>query len=148
MSPLPENTVTLVYAGDVSPGEAWQLLGSIERAALVDVRTTAEWQYVGLPDLRPLGKEPVLLNWQVFPGMEVHQHFVDDLVAKGLTPDQTLLFLCRSGVRSRAAAAAMCAAGYPKCYNVAEGFEGDKDRHSHRGQVGGWKRRGLPWTQS
>ena len=124
------------------------MLESNSEAVLVDVRTTAEWQYVGLADLTTLGKEVWLLNWQVFPAMDVHTGFVDELTARGSKPDQPLLFLCRSGVRSKHAAVAATAAGYSHCYNISEGFEGDKDERAHRGVTGGWKARGLPWIQS
>ena len=146
MSTAPQ-TEALQYAGDLSPDEAWTKLAAGADVVLVDVRTTAEWQYVGLPDLRSLDKEPLLVDWQVFPQMQVNPRFVEELTAKGAKPEQTLLFLCRSGVRSRHAAAAMTAAGFPQCFNVSEGFEGDKDSHGHRGHTGGWKMRGLPWLQ-
>jgi rhodanese-related sulfurtransferase len=132
---------------NVPPAKAWAALQSDPQAQLVDVRTDVEWAFVGLPDLGAIGKQPVLVPWQVFPAMEVHPGFVGDLKKAGLIPEQPIYFLCRSGVRSLAAAQAMQAAGYPKVYNVADGFEGPVDEDGHRGQAAGWKAEGLPWRQ-
>ena len=136
------------YAGDVSPLQAWAVLNEQPHAVLVDVRTDAEWQYVGTTDLTSIDKEPVFVDWQVFPHMKVNEDFVTELADLELQPEQVLLFICRSGVRSRLAARAMTAAGYSRCYNVAEGFEGDKNEASKRGLSNGWKFHGLPWKQS
>lgn len=134
------------YAGDLMPREAWELLRSNPDALLVDVRTDAEWRFVGIPDLAPIGKQVQLVQWQLFPEGRPNPDFVGE-VAGLLEIEQPVLFLCRSGARSRAAAMALTAAGYGPCYNVAEGFEGDKDGEGHRGRVGGWKHAGLPWRQ-
>ena len=142
------NSKTNSYAGDVSPAAAWRMLEENDGVVLVDVRTTAEWDYVGVPDLTGLDKAPLLLNWQVYPSMGVYDRFVDELKENGVQADQPVLFLCRSGVRSRHAAQAATRAGFTCCFNVIEGFEGDKDSASHRGRVGGWKHSGLPWRQN
>jgi len=139
---MPDN-----YAGDVPPKKAWDILGSEKDAVLIDVRTDAEWVYVGLPDLARLGKEPVKIAWQEFPAMQVNPKFVDAVKAAAPKKDAPLLFLCRSGQRSKSAAIAMTAAGYERCYNIAEGFEGDKDANAHRATLNGWKVAGLPWKQ-
>ncbi|MCP5371109.1 MAG: rhodanese-like domain-containing protein [Hyphomicrobiales bacterium] len=136
------------YAGDVMPQDAWEMLSNDPAAVLIDVRTQAEWAYVGIPDLSGLGKQPLFLPWQVFPSMQVNPEFIQQLASVGLPPDTPMLFLCRSGVRSRSAAKAMTAAGYSRAYNVAHGFEGDPDSRKHRGRVNGWKMDGLPWVQS
>ena len=135
------------YAGDLQPRQAWNLLRDCPDAMLIDVRTDAEWEFVGLPDLDELAKDPLLVSWQAFPDMQPNAKFVEELCRLGLDFEQPLLFVCRSGVRSRSAAQAMTDAGYRACYNVAEGFEGDKDEHSRRGAVNGWKVCGLPWKQ-
>lgn len=135
------------YAGDVSPTEAWDMLAAEPSAVLVDVRTQAEWTWVGVPDLRRLGKETVFVSWQVFPSMEVNQDFPSELMAGVPDLDAPLLFICRSGHRSKSAAAVATAMGFARCYNVGTGFEGDKDTSKHRGTVGGWKVDGLPWVQ-
>lgn len=137
------------YAGDVTVDEAWRVLGENPRAILIDVRTRAEWSYVGLPDLAPVGKEPLLAEWQTFPAMAVNGNFADE-VASSLgeaRKDAPVLFLCRSGARSRAAAIALTAQGFTRCYNIAGGFEGDLDEARHRGHRNGWKASGLPWVQ-
>lgn len=135
------------YAGDVRPQQAWSEIRENPDAQLVDVRTRAEWAYVGLPDLAESGKQPLLVEWQVFPSMQVNESFVDQMRETGARPGQPLYFLCRSGARSRAAAIAMTKAGYGPCYNVADGFEGNLDEDGHRGTKEGWKAEGLPWLQ-
>jgi rhodanese-related sulfurtransferase len=136
------------YAGDVAPTVAWKILSERKDAVLIDVRTRPEWNYVGLPDLDSLAKKPALLEWQVFPSMQANPEFVAAL--SGALPDKEvpLLFLCRSGARSAAAAKAMTAAGYSTCLNVADGFEGPLDAQAKRGATGGWKAAGLPWRQT
>ena len=132
---------------NVAPKQVWQALMSDPAARLVDVRTNAEWAYVGLPDLREAGQDPVLIPWQVFPAMQVHAGFLDDVRAAGIRPENSIYFLCRSGVRSLAAAQAAQAAGFLQAYNIADGFEGPPDENGHRGQLAGWKADGLPWFQ-
>ncbi len=132
---------------DIGPAEAFAALREDPLAQLVDVRTDAEWAYVGLPDLGAAGKQPVLIPWQVFPAMQVNTGFVDALRRAGFTPEHRIHFLCRSGVRSLAAAQAAQAEGFPHVFNVAGGFEGPVDAEGHRGTVAGWKAEGLPWRQ-
>jgi len=132
---------------NVSPAKAWEKLQSDPQAQLVDVRTDVEWAYVGLPDLAAIGKQAVLIPWQVFPAMQVNAGFVEELKKAGFAPEHHIYFLCRSGVRSLAAAQAMQMAGFPHVYNVADGFEGPVDADGHRGSAAGWKADGLPWRQ-
>jgi len=136
------------YAGDVSPAEAWDLLEADENCVLVDVRTDAEWNYVGIPNLHPIGKETVCISWLNFPGNTPNESFADQVAAAGVGPDQTVLLLCRSGQRSISAAVALTEKGYGKAFNILEGFEGDKDDDGRRGGIGGWKVGALPWTQN
>ena len=135
------------YAGDLLPADAWAMLEKDPKAVLVDVRTMPEWGFVGLPRLDGLGKETICVSWQIFPDMARNEKFAQEVAARGVAPDQPVLLICRSGARSRAAAIALTAAGFGPCYNVAEGFEGDRDGDMHRGSVGGWKVAGLPWAQ-
>jgi rhodanese-related sulfurtransferase len=143
---------TLGYAGDISAREAYSLLEKERSAVLVDVRTKAEWNYVGVPDLSDLGKRAVLIEWQEFPTMQVNTNFarqLEELLREAdVRSDAPVLFVCRSGVRSRAAAVAMTTAGRTHCFNIAGGFEGPLDDKKQRGAVEGWKAEGLPWTQS
>jgi rhodanese-related sulfurtransferase len=132
---------------NVTPKDSFAALAADGNAQLVDVRTDAEWQYVGIPDLRPLGKQAILVSWQYFPSGNVNASFVEELRDAGLDPSQTIFFLCRSGVRSMAAAQAAEAAGFGTVYNIAHGFEGPPDAQGHRGQVAGWKADDLPWRQ-
>lgn len=135
------------YAGDVSPREAWRILSEDAGAALIDVRTDAEWRYVGLPDLSGLDKSTHCVAWQVFPDLRHNPDFIADVEGCGLERTRTLLLICRSGQRSRDAAIALTTAGYERCYNVADGFEGPRDAEGHRGTAAGWKVSGLPWGQ-
>jgi rhodanese-related sulfurtransferase len=135
------------YAGDVTPDEAWRLLTEDPAAVLVDVRTQPEWVLVGVPDLTGIGKEAVFVSWQLFPAMNENPNFSAELASHNVTPDQKVLFICRSGNRSAAAARAMTARGFANCYNVIEGFEGELDSARHRGSLGGWKVKQLPWIQ-
>jgi rhodanese-related sulfurtransferase len=136
------------YAGDITPEVAWKILSQREDAVLVDVRTRAEWNYVGLPDLASLGRKPALIEWQVFPTMQVNAEFVQGLSGALADRDTPLFFLCRSGVRSVAAAKAMAAAGYSSCFNILDGFEGPLNAQATRGTAAGWKAAGLPWRQT
>lgn len=135
------------YAGDLAPRQAWDLLASDPSAVLVDVRTSAEWQWVGGADLSELGRRAVGIEWMTSAG-EPNHSFLEQLGQAGVDADTPVLFLCRSGHRSAAAASAATAAGLGPAYNVAEGFEGDPDAAGHRGSVNGWKVAGLPWRQS
>ena len=132
---------------DVPPQAAWEALRTDPAAQLIDVRTDAEWNFVGVPDLLVAGKQAVLIPWQVYPAMTVNGQFTAHLAEAGLTPEHHLYFLCRSGARSLAAARTAQAAGYAHAYNVADGFEGPPDAAGHRGGAAGWKAAGLPWRQ-
>ena len=145
-------STNVVSVQDVDPKEVWSALASNPDALLIDVRTTAEWTYVGLPKLDTLSKKPILLEWQIFPSMAVNPAFVDAL-AEALADakqgsDTSLYFLCRSGVRSKAAAQAMIEAGWTNSFNIAGGFEGGMDAAGQRGSVNGWKASELPWSQT
>ncbi len=140
--------------GEVSPDEAWQILEDSSSARLIDVRTRAEWGFVGVPDLKGVGLAPINVEWASFPDMSLNPRFVAEVLEAigGDTPDN-LLFLCRSGVRSLKAASAVAEHFETHemsvtCLNVAEGFEGDLDPMGHRGGHNGWKARGLAWRQS
>jgi rhodanese-related sulfurtransferase len=132
---------------DISPQESYQALKSDSDTILVDVRTDAEWNFVGIPDLSEAGKQPVLIPWQLYPSMQVNGAFIEHLRRAGATPLSKLYFLCRSGARSLAAAQAAQAAGFPNSFNVADGFEGPVDAEGHRGRTTGWKASDLPWRQ-
>ena len=130
----------LPYAGALLPSEAHELMQKAANARLVDVRTRAEWDFVG----RVPGSIPI--EWQTYPNSEPNPAFLEDLKAR-IQKGDLVMFLCRSGARSHAAAAAASQVGYAHSYNVLQGFEGDKDAQGHRASVGGWKFAGLPWIQ-
>lgn len=136
------------YAGDLTPQEAWGLLEKEHNAVLVDVRTRPEWSYVGIPELSSLGRNVVLIEWTTFPEGRRNPGFVAQLAEAGADPEAPVIFLCRSGQRSIAAAEAATAAGFPRAFNVLDGFEGPLDGARHRGTETGWKAAGLPWRQS
>lgn len=134
------------YAGDITPQESWKLLSDNPDAVLVDVRTEAEWKWVGVPDLTGIGRDVVFVQWTTAGGP--NQNFVADLIAAGVTPgERPVIFLCRSGNRSIPAAESATAAGIAPSYNMLEGFEGQLDEYGHRGSTG-WRAEGLPWKQS
>ena len=141
----------VVHIEDVPVEEVWGRLKSDASSALIDVRTRAEWTFVGLPDLKQIGKQILTVEWQTSPDNRIDAAFPERLAivldAAGAKKEVELFFVCRSGVRSRMAAEAMANAGYGRCRNVADGFEGPLDANRHRGQVAGWKSAGLPWVQ-
>ncbi len=124
---------------NITPKDAWAALLADPQARLIDVRTDMEWQMVGVPDLAEAGTAPLLVSWQ-FPTGAVNPGFLEELHGAGVSPGQTLYFLCRSGVRSMAAAHAAEAAGLGPAYNVSYGFEGPQ------GSGAGWRADGLPWV--
>lgn len=133
------------YAGDLTPTQAWELLERDPEAVLVDVRTEAEWMFVGVPDTTALQKRPVLAEWSSLGTGPDPARFVQ-AVTEQVDPGAPIVLLCRSGHRSAAAAQALTAAGYGPAYNISDGFEGEVDEHGHRG-VTGWRAEGLPWRQ-
>ena len=140
------------YAGDVSARAAYDGLATSPDAALIDVRTAAEWVYVGVPVLAALGKATILMEWDEFPSGALLPDFIGRLTAeldkRGLGRDAPLYFICRSGNRSRNAAIMATEAGFAHCYNVELGFEGRLSPDRHRATAGSWKAEGLPWVQS
>lgn len=130
----------LPYEGALLPAEAFALLQQAPGAKLVDVRSRAEWDWVGrIPGA-------IEIEWQTYPGMRTNRDFLSYLESQ-VDTEALVMFLCRSGGRSHQAAATATQSGYPDCYNILEGFEGDKDATGHRGAKGGWKAAGLPWVQ-
>jgi rhodanese-related sulfurtransferase len=131
----------LPYAGALLPEEAFELMQKAPGAKLVDVRTRAEWDFVGrIP-------QSIQIEWQTYPGSLPNPAFLDQLQAE-VDKEALVMFLCRSGARSHSAALAAARIGYSQSYNVLQGFEGDKDASSHRNTLGGWRAAGLPWVQS
>jgi rhodanese-related sulfurtransferase len=129
--------LSLPYAGALKPTEAYALMQHHDKATLVDVRTAAEWDWVGrVPD----AVEIEIMSYPSRP----NANFMQELEQQ-VPKDAVVMFLCRSGARSHNAAMMATEAGYQQCYNVLEGFEGDRDAAGHRKTVGGWCFAGLPW---
>ena len=129
------------YEGLLLPAEAAQLMREDGNAVLVDVRSRAEWEFVGrIPGA-------VEIEWKSYPGMLPNAQFRDQLASR-VKKDALVMFICRSGGRSHESAMTATQAGFKSCFNVLEGFEGDKDASGHRNTVGGWRAAGLPWAQS
>lgn len=135
ISPIPASG----YAGDISPQQAWAWVQA-GQAVLVDVRSDAEREWVGFVP------GAVALAWKQWPGMAINPEFDAGIVAAA-AGKPALVLLCRSGVRSIAAARRATELGV-QAYNILEGFEGDPDSQGHRGHIGGWRMRGLPWRQN
>ena len=130
----------LPYSGALTPAEAHEMWRNAPGAKLVDVRTRAEWDYVGrIPGA-------VEIELLVYPGNRPNPAFIAEL-ERNVDKAAPVLFICRSGGRSHNAAMLAKQAGYGETYNVLEGFEGDRDAQGHRNTSGGWRAAGLPWTQ-
>jgi len=138
------------YAGDVTCAEAWDVITGDIDSVLIDVRTKVEWQLIGKADLSRINKQPIYLQWVTMQG--INKNFIDELeavLAENKVPQNApIFFMCQSGGRSKLAAIQCTELGYQRCYNMADGFEGDLDEHQHRNSISGWKVAGLPWTQS
>ena len=137
----------LDYAGDLSPPEAWDTVKNNKDCFLVDCRTAAEWSLVGVPDLDSIGKQVFFIEWQTYPSMEKNPRFLNDISETEINKDSKIIFLCRSGARSRSAAEFLTSQGYNNCFNCSEGFEGIHNEYGHRSKTNGWKFHKLPWKQ-
>ncbi len=135
------------HAGEATPEQAWRILRENPHAVVVDVRTQPGWVFVGVPGLSSPNKRVVFVPWQFCPNLRPNPECANQLEAAGVKPEGPVLFPCRSGNRSRAAAIAMAAKGFRRRDNVADGFEGPLDGTKRRGSTGGWKVSGLPWIQ-
>jgi len=129
------------FAGALLPHEAYELLQIAPGTRLIDVRSHAELELIGvIPGA-------LHVEWQSWPGWVLNPHFLTQL-AQATDPESLLFFICRSGERSHRAAVACAEAGRGSCYNVLEGIEGELNKATgHRNELNGWKHRSLPWTQ-
>lgn len=134
---------------EITPTQAWEIMGSDPSAVLLDVRSRFEYEYVGHPE------PSINVPWQEVPDWSTDPQFVEKVRSRlsafkgnNAPPEsRTLLMLCRSGKRSMAAAIRLAENGFTNVTNVAEGFEGDLDGNGHRGMRNGWRFHGLPWRQ-
>lgn len=134
------HTKTLPYAGEVTAVEAFQLREA-GLATIIDVRSAAEYEFVGRVS------DTTLIEWNHWPSGQRNPDWLATF-SRQVAIDDTVLLLCRSGVRSHAAAMLAAEAGYRNVYNIIDGFEGPRDQHEQRGRLGGWQAAGLPWVQS
>lgn len=142
----------------INPTQAFELLKNDENSLLVDVRTFEEFHFVGFVVSEDFQNRLALLPWQVFPEMQNNPEF-DEGIEDALKnffgenfkeeklEELTIIFTCRTGGRSNAAAQHCLNLGYKNCYNLSSGFEGDLDQNSQRGKINGWKAENLPWRQ-
>ncbi len=131
----------------INSKEAWARLANDDQTVLVDVRTMVEWAYVGVPDLTTLGKDVVTIEWTKMSGQQ-NSAFTRQLLQSVPDTDKKLMFICRAGLRSHAAAVAARHAGYGHVVNVNDGFDGSLNEHGQRKTISGWCAEGLPWTQN
>ncbi len=136
------------YSEDIALSKAWEILEKNLNSFLIDVRTIEEYVFVGAPWLEQINKKLIHIPWRLFPNMELNPDFVMKVRNAVPDTDSELLFICRSGGRSREAAEYILSLGYKNCYNIVEGFEGNLDSNCHRGKLNSWKAAGLPWRQS
>lgn len=148
MSSLRPDAIGLPAIPDVTATQAWQALKEDKSATLIDVRSGAEWQFSGLPNLETLHKKTVTISLKLYPDFQDNPKFLEQLMAA--IPEKTtpLYFLCKTGGRSKAAAMLARSIGYEATYNIAGGFEGELNQQRQRGQVSGWKAAQLPWEQA
>ena len=138
----------------ISASDAFSKLQNEKNVALIDVRTDAEFTFVGTADLRSTAGHLILLPWKVFPGMDLNPNFTTALEKALLEKfgearfEAQLIFICLSGGRSQQAAMHITQLGYENCFNLIGGFEGEADSAGHRGNISGWKASNLPWRQA
>jgi rhodanese-related sulfurtransferase len=125
----------------LTPQQAYEKLKDNPNMLLVDCRTEAEFYYVGHP------VDAVNIQWNTEPDFEINPHFSDEVLRMSGRKDRPIILICRSGKRSTDAGIALERAGFTNVCNVLEGFEGELDAEHHRGNLGGWRKAGLPWTQ-
>ena len=141
---------------EVVPVFAYEKLISCTRSFLVDVRTRAEWSFVGTPVCQSMKNDVIFCEWASFPNMVKKPEFLENLLSHlNLERSDNIFFICRSGARSFQAALELSGflGGSGKvfpgvsCFNVKYGFEGGLSDDSQRGGVNGWKFSNLPWQQ-
>jgi len=137
----------LDYEGDLTPQETWDILEKENNSYLIDCRTSAEWSFVGVPDLESIKKKVIFLEWQIFPIMEKNPRFLKEISDNIPDKSSKIIFICRSGARSRSAAEFLTSQGYDHCFNCLDGFEGSHNEIGQRGKKSGWKCTNLPWKQ-
>tara|TARA_B100001123_G_scaffold449874_2_gene617244 strand:- start:1004 stop:1438 length:435 start_codon:yes stop_codon:yes gene_type:complete len=131
----------------VDSAECFEQLSKIPNSFLIDVRTKPEWEFNGVPDLSSINKKVIFISWLIYPEMEINSHFEKELSKLNIIKNYKLYFICRSGNRSFEAANFLSTINYNYCFNLTDGFEGDKNKMSQRSTINGWKYNKLPWKQ-
>ena len=134
-------------AQNITSVECFDKLSEIFNSYLIDVRTKPEWEFIGIPDLSSLNKKTIFISWHVYPQMKINSFFENEVIESNIKKNDKLFFICRSGGRSFHAAKFLAHSGYNYCYNVSDGFEGDKNKLNKRSTINGWKFNNLPWKQ-
>ena len=134
--------------GMVNSKQAWEALTENSQSVFIDVRTKAEWAFVGIPVLSKINKNPLFIEWREFPDMNVNEDFVNKVKSVVTDLKTPIYFICKGGGRSNEAAHAIAAEGYENCFNIVDGFEGEPNNDRHRGTISGWKASNLPWEQN
>ena len=117
------------------------------KSYLIDVRTKPEWELVGVPDLTTINNATIFISWEEYPEMNINSSFEKHVAQKNIKKNDYIFLICRSGHRSLMAAEYLLSLGYKNCFNISDGFEGDKDNINHRSKINGWKFNNLPWKQ-
>ena len=132
---------------NVTSVECFRKLSEISNSYLIDVRTKPEWEFIGVPDLSSLNKKTIFISWQVYPEMKINSSFKNQVIESNIKQDDKIFLICRSGARSLNAAKFLISCGYNYCFNVSDGFEGDKNNRSQRSTINGWVYHNLFWKQ-
>ena len=134
-------------AQNITSVECFDKLSEIFNSYLIDVRTKPEWEFIGIPDLSSLNKKTIFISWHVYPEMKINSLFENQVFESNIEKNDKLFLICRSGKRSFHAAKFLTACDYKHCFNVTDGFEGDKNTLSQRSTINGWKYNNFPWKQ-
>ena len=125
--------------------ECFNKLSEISNSYLIDIRTKPEWEFIGVPDLSSLNKKTIFISWHVYPEMKINSLFENQITESNIKKNDKLFLICRSGNRSFQAAKFLSSFGYNNCFNIIDGFEGDKNNINQRSTINGWKYNNLPW---
>ena len=127
--------------------DCFEILKKNKKSHLIDVRCQPEWEFVGVPDLSSINKHTFFITWQLYPDLKLNENFETEIIRSNIKKNDSIFLICRSGQRSIKAAQFLNQLGYKNCFNVSDGFEGDKDLNNHRSTLSGWKLNRLPWKQ-
>ncbi len=142
-----------MQVNQIYPNDAYQILQNNQNSILIDVRTNFEWETVGIVDYLSFCNPALFISWQNYPDMQIDPDFLVKLESslneklssiKNYKNSADLIFLCRTGIRSNAAAELCLKNGYSNLFNIINGFEGDSNQQGQRSLINGWKAQNLP----